>query len=97
MYTADGYDTFFSKMNGNSDADREVLCVFGLKNSSTPGTETVNITADGEWQPSATSYVYKGKGIVTSLDLNADAGSKATISVEIQGQGAIEKVMNPTT
>lgn len=88
MYTSDGYDTFFSAMNEMEP----ITVVFGLKkDSEIAGTPAdVNISNDGEWTLNST-YIYSGKAIITSLDWNADAGSKSTISVNLQGQGAITK------
>ena len=88
MYTHDGYDTFFTAMN----AMEPITVVFGLKaDSEIAGTPAdVNISADGNWTTNS-SYIYSGKAIITSLDWNADAGSKSTISVNLQGQGAITK------
>lgn len=86
MYTNDGYNTFFTAMT----AKTPITVVFGLKSDTEiAGTPAdVNISADGNWTAN-TSYIYSGKAIITSLDWNADAGSKATISVELQGQGSI--------
>lgn len=84
MYTNDGYDTFFTAMTNREP----IKVVFGLK--SEDSSYTVNINSDGNWTPN-TSYIYSGNAIITSLDWQADAGSKSTISVSLQGQGAISK------
>ena len=86
MYTRDGYNTFFTTMTTMAP----VTVVFGLKaDAEIAGTPAdVNISADGNWTPN-TSYVYHGQAIITSLDWNADAGSKATVSVTLNGQGSI--------
>lgn len=91
MYTEDGYDYFFDTMNETDPDKQKVTVLFGLKAaaeiSGTPAD--VNISSDGNWTPN--TYFYTGKAIITSLDLQADAGSKATVSVTLQGQGAISK------
>lgn len=84
MYTEDDYDTLFTTMTYMNP----ITVVFGLKASSS--YEDVNIKQDGNWTPDST-YIYSGKAIITSLDWNADAGSKATVSMTLQGQGAISK------
>lgn len=88
MYTNDGYDTFFTAMT----AKQPITVVFGLKaDEEIAGNPAdVNISSDNNWTPN-TTYVYSGKAIITSLDWNADAGSKATISATLNGQGAISK------
>lgn len=88
MYTNDGYDTFFTAMT----AKAPVTVVFGLKSDTEiAGTPAdVNISADGNWTPNS-SYIYSGQAIITSLDWQADAGSKSTISCTLQGQGSITK------
>lgn len=86
MYTNDGYNTFFSKMV----AKTPFTVVFGLKSDTEiAGTPAdVNISTDGNWTANS-SYVYSGQAVISSLDWNADAGSKSTVSVTLQGQGAI--------
>lgn len=88
MYTNDGYDTFFSAMV----AKEPIKVLFGLKaDAEIGGTPAdVNISADGNWTPN-TSYIYSGNAIITSLNWNAEAGQKSTVSVTLNGQGAITK------
>ena len=91
MYTNEGYSTFFNTM-----VDKKPVTVcFGLKADAEMGpngTPTdVNISSAGNWTPQASSYIYSGMAIITSLDWSADAGSKSTVSVELQGQGAIKE------
>lgn len=88
MYTNDGYDTFFTTMTSKAP----VTVVFGLKSDTEiAGTPAdVNISADGNWTPNS-SYIYSGKAIITSLNWNAEAGQKSTVSVTLNGQGAISK------
>ena len=94
LYTDDGFDVYYSYMMADTTSDanaNKMVCVFGLKSASTPGTESVNVDSDGNWVP-GTSYVYKGLATVSSLSINADAGSKATVSCTLSGSGPIEKV-----
>ena len=94
LYTDDGFDTFYSYMMADTTSDpnaNKMVCIFGLKSSSTPGTDSVNVDSDGNWVP-GTSYVYKGLATVSSLSINADAGSKATVSATLSGYGELEKV-----
>lgn len=88
MYTNDGYDTFFTAMT----AKQPITVIFGLKADAeiSGSPQDVNITTDGNWTTN-TTYIYSGNAIITSLDWNADAGSKSTISVALQGQGSIAK------
>lgn len=85
MYTDEGYDTFFSYMTNKT----KINVLFGTK--ATSSYADVNITEDGAWTPKA-SYVYGGQAVISNLDWQADAGSKSTVSVTLQGQGAIAKV-----
>ena len=86
MYTNDGYDAFFKAMTSK----KPVTVVFGLKaDAEIGGTPAdVNTSNDGNWSAN-TSYIYSGKAIISSLDWQAAAGSKSTISVTLNGQGAI--------
>lgn len=85
MYTDSGYDTFFSYMV----AKNPITVVFGRKAETTSPAD-VNISNDGNWT-AGTSYMYTGQAIISGLDWSADAGSKSTVSVTLQGQGAISK------
>lgn len=102
MYTRDGWDTFYSYMMADTTEDataNQLTVVFGEKDGTTPGTPDVNINKDGNWTPMSTdsySYVYSGKALISSLNLNAQNGQKATISVELQGQGPLRRGL-PTT
>ena len=97
LYTRDGWNTFYSYMTADTTLDpnaNKVIVVFGEKDGTTPGTADVNIKSDGNWVPNSYatySYVYSGKAVINSLNLNAQNGQKATISVELQGQGALER------
>ena len=88
MYTHDGYDEFFTNMTNKTP----IKVLFGLKaDAEIGGTPAdVNINADGNWTPNS-SYIYSGNAIITSLNWNAEAGQKSTVSVTLNGQGAISK------
>lgn len=83
MYTTSDYDKLFQTMTYM----KPITVVFGLKADS--DTQEVNKDSAGYWTNG--SYIYGGNAIITSLDWNADAGSRSTISVTLQGQGAITK------
>lgn len=86
MYTNSDYQSLFDKM-----MEREsITVVFGLKNE--PSDAVIDGSSYTYWTP-ASSYIYSGKAIITSLDWQAAAGSKATFSTTLQGQGKIEKGM----
>ena len=87
MYTNEGYDTFFTAMTSKAP----ITVVFGLKaDAEIAGTPAdVNISSAGNWTPQSTSYIYSGQAIITSLDWQAAAGSKSTVSCTLQGQGSI--------
>lgn len=100
MYTTEDYGKLFDSMTYM----KPFTVIFGLKaDAEVGGTPAdVNISAAGYWTPN-TSYIYGGQAIITSLDWQADAGSRSTVSVTLQGQGGITKgtpstpVVFPTT
>lgn len=94
LYTTDGFDAFYSYMMADTTSNpsaNQMKVVFGLKAS---GADAVNTetTGDGNWTPSTTAYLYAGDCTVSSLSINADAGSKATVSATLSGIGPISKV-----
>lgn len=97
LYTDSGFDTFYSYMladtTSNPDANK-LTVIFGLKDPNYPSsaTESVNVDSDGNWKPITNSYVYKGQATVTSLSINADAGSKATVSATLSGSGDLDRI-----
>lgn len=92
MYTRDGFNTFYSYMMGDpSKGENKLTVVFGEKDYVSPGTDDVNISADGNWLPdseSAYAYVYSGVAVISSLSVDATNGQKATISVTLNGQAS---------
>lgn len=87
FYTTEGYDTFFNLITDPSNNELKVC--FGLKNEADDAA-AVNLSSDGNWTPK-TSYVYYGTVTVSSLDWQADSGSKSTFSATLQGKGQISK------
>ena len=57
----------------------------------TTATETDLDVPEGGWTPKANTG-YKGKAIITSLELSAPDGENATFSVNLQGTGALDPV-----
>ena len=85
MYTNSDYQSLFDDMMKR----KSITVVFGLKNE--PSDAVIDSTYS-YWTPAA-SYIYSGKAIITSLDWQADAGSKSTFSATLQGQGEIKRGM----
>lgn len=83
FYTTEGYKTFFDLITDPSNNELKVC--FGLKNES-DSADAINLNSDGNWTPK-TSYVYYGTCTVSSLDWQADSGSKSTFSATLQGKG----------
>ena len=54
-------------------------------------TESALDVPEGGWTPKANTG-YKGKAIITSLELSAPDGENATFSVNLQGTGALDPV-----
>ena len=93
FYTADGYETFFEAMMAGATSDTRVTVGFGLKaDEERTADATVNVDDDGNWTTTyntTPSVPYWGEAIITSLEWNADAGSKSTFSATLQGAGPI--------
>lgn len=92
MYTVADYETIFDLMLAKNPID----VVFGLKagykgSQSYDPSATRNVDDDGNWVPDSTANMYKGKVIITNLEVSASAGEKATYSITMQGYGAITK------
>lgn len=85
MYSADGagnnFDDLFDLMIKKTPVD----AIFAHKAES-----TVDVPDTG-WTPQASSG-YKGKVVITSLELNAPNGEYATFSASFTGVGALQKV-----
>ena len=84
LFTTDGngasYDTLFDYMVKKTPID----AVFGLKSEATTDVPSEGWTA-------ATTGVYTGKVVITSLSLNAANGEYATYSAQFTGVGELKK------
>lgn len=90
MYSQADFDDLFVAMT-----NKTALTVwFGLKSGYEGSANysqgaTVNITDDGSWSPDTTANLYTGKVYLTSLEVSAATGEKATFSATFTGSGAI--------
>lgn len=84
LFSTDGsggtYDALFDYMIKKTPID----AVFGLKKETTTDVPATGWTA-------ATTGVYEGKVVITSLSLNAPNGEYATYSVQFTGVGELKK------
>lgn len=78
------YDALFALMI----AAQPVEIAFGI-----PSNKSTEFPAGGWLLP---SKPYTGKAIITSLDLNAPDGDKATFSISLDGTGALTNGNSPT-
>lgn len=90
LYSQHDFDTLFSYMTKKQD----YTLFFGLKKGYEGSNEynasyTVNINNDDNWDPDSTQKLYSGKAFITSLEVSAATGEKATFSVTFTGNGDI--------
>lgn len=78
------YDDLFTMMTGRQEID----AVFALEKDYE--TKADEVPAEG-WTPITTGQ-YKGKVVITSLELNAPNGDNATFTASFEGVGALSKV-----
>lgn len=93
---ADGADSEFSKLMDYMTSRSAVTIYFGLKQETSEDgliQGKGNIDQDA-WKKSTTSFLYKGKVIITSLSLNAPNGEEASYSATLQGIGSLTKQNN---
>ena len=88
LYSLDGagktYDDLFTMMTGRTEID----AIFTVeKDYATKADEA----PAGGWLPMTTGQ-YKGKVVITSLELNAPNGDNATFTASFEGVGALTKV-----
>lgn len=87
LYAIDGegstYDELFTAMTDR----KELSIVFSLEKEYATKKDEV---PTGGWTP-ITSGQYKGKVIITNLDLNAPNGDNATFTASFEGVGALTK------
>lgn len=88
LYSVDGagktYDDLFTMMTGRQEID----AVFSLEKDYATKADEV---PEAGWTPITTGQ-YKGKVVITSLELNAPNGENATFTASFEGVGALSKV-----
>lgn len=88
LYSLEGagktYDDLFTMMTGRTEID----AIFTVEKDY--ATKADEVPADG-WLPMTTGQ-YKGKVVITSLELNAPNGDNATFTASFEGVGALTKV-----
>lgn len=88
LYSLEGagktYDDLFTMMTGRTEID----AIFTVEKDYT--TKADEVPAGG-WLPMTTGQ-YKGKVVITSLELNAPNGDNATFTASFEGVGALTKV-----
>ena len=88
LYSLDGagktYDDLFTMMTGRTEID----AIFTVEKDY--ATKAYEVPAGG-WVPMTTGQ-YKGKVVITSLELNAPNGDNATFTASFDGVGALTKV-----
>lgn len=88
LFSLDGegstYDDLFDLMTGRTEID----VVFSLEKDYASKADEV---PSGGWTPMTTGQ-YKGKVVITSLELNAPNGDNATFTASFEGVGALTKV-----
>lgn len=88
LYSLDGagstYDDLFTMMTER----KEIEAIFTLEKDYAIKADNV---PSGGWIPS-TDKQYKGKVVITSLELNAPNGDNATFTASFEGVGALSKV-----
>lgn len=87
LYSLDGagstYDDLFTMMTER----KEIEAIFTLERDY--AIKADNVPSSG-WTPSTEQY--KGKVVITSLELNAPNGDNATFTASFEGVGALTKV-----
>lgn len=94
MYSQHDFDALFTVMSNK----QAVKVWFGLK-SGYRGSSNYNASAsvndetvgDGNWAPATGQNLYYGQAFLTSLEVSASTGEKATFSVTFTGTGPISK------
>ena len=88
LYSLEGagktYDDLFTMMTGRTEID----AIFTVEKDY--ATKADEVPAGG-WLPMTTGQ-YKGKVVITSLELNAPNGDNATFTASFEGVGALTKV-----
>lgn len=89
LYSLNGegstYDDLFTMMTSRKEID----AIFTLENNYVIKADNV---PSGGWVP-CTDKQYKGKVVITSLELNAPNGDNATFTASFEGVGALERIV----
>ena len=88
LYSLEGagktYDDLFTMMTGRTEID----AIFTVEKDYATKADKV---PEAGWTPMTTGQ-YKGKVVITSLELNAPNGDNATFTASFEGVGALTKV-----
>ena len=88
LYSLEGagktYDDLFTMMTGRTEID----AIFTVEKDYATKADKV---PEAGWIPMTTGQ-YKGKVVITSLELNAPNGDNATFTASFEGVGALTKV-----
>ena len=88
LYSLEGagktYDDLFTMMTGRTEID----AIFTVEKDYATKADEV---PEAGWVPMTTGQ-YKGKVVITSLELNAPNGDNATFTASFEGVGAVTKV-----
>ena len=84
LYSVDGQGKNFADLYDIMVSKTPVEAIFAKKSQNVVDVPT------GGWTSSVPKY--KGKVVITKLDLNAPNGDYATFSAEFQGVGALQKI-----
>lgn len=85
LYSEDGEGNNFEDLFDLMVAKQPITAVFAKKAESAVDVPT------GGWTPKSNSG-YTGQVVITSLELNAPNGEKATYTVQFNGVGALTKI-----
>ena len=87
LYSLDGEGKNFADLFTLWNSGEEIEVVFTLETGYASKADEVT---EGGWKPIASGQ-YKGKAIITSLDVNAPNGDNATYTATFEGVGALTK------
>lgn len=89
LFSVDGKGSGFDELFDLMIAKTPIDAIFSIEKSASEKALT-DAPEDGWTAPTAGGY--KGKVIITSLDINAPNGDKATFTVSFKGYGALSKL-----
>lgn len=79
------YSEDSDKMFDLFESRSSIVCMFGLASNY---REDGIVDTDDSW---AIANGYRGKAIITSLEINADSGEAATFTIQLEGTSPIKK------